>query len=164
VNALTLYDDFHVQTDTLEEQKQAYVVFKVGGELYAISMQNVKEVIFYCDPVLVPYSPEYVMGLINIRGSLIPIVDLKNIFRLTSDDDAIAKQIVVVKHGKVLVGFAVDSMCSSEEFCSKDVQENDEIFKEKLSEFIFGQIQYGKDVVGILNISKMIEETRIKKN
>lgn len=84
------------------------VIFKLNEEEYGVPVQNVQEIIRMTQITKVPKTPRHVTGVINRRGDIIPIVDLKNFFELVAsaqDDDT---RIVVVEVGSEVLGVIVD--------------------------------------------------------
>ena len=59
-----------------EEQARQYLTFLLGGEMFAIGILNIKEIIEYGSLTEVPMMPEYIRGVINLRGAVVPVVDL----------------------------------------------------------------------------------------
>src|ERR1700682_4005650 len=66
-----------------EQKVQQYLTFMMGGEEYAVSLLKVKEIIEYDTITEVPKTPEWIRGVINLRGSVVPVVDLAVKFRQT---------------------------------------------------------------------------------
>ena len=76
--------DFKQQGDQVEVEEYAqHITFLVDTEEYGVDALRVQEVIRYVTPVKVPNAPESILGVINFRGEVIPIVDLRKIFRLS---------------------------------------------------------------------------------
>lgn len=73
--------DLKVQTENKDQQVQQHLTFFIGGEEYAVNLLKVKEIIEYDTVTKVPKSPEWVRGVINLRGSVVPVVDLAVKFR-----------------------------------------------------------------------------------
>ena len=63
-------------TPVLAEQVDQYLTFVLGGEVFAIGILGIKEIIEYTHLTTVPMTPEYVRGVINLRGAVVPVLDL----------------------------------------------------------------------------------------
>ncbi|NLW23023.1 MAG: purine-binding chemotaxis protein CheW [Tissierellia bacterium] len=85
-----------------------YVVFKLGREEYGIDIMNVKEIIPYQESVHVPNAPDFVEGVINYRGSVIPIISLRKRFKLGSAEATKDTRIIVINLDEKEIGFVVD--------------------------------------------------------
>jgi purine-binding chemotaxis protein CheW len=92
-----------------------YLTFKIAGEICAVGIDNVESVLESERLSLVPGSPDYVSGLLNLRGSAIPVVDVKRKLGLGATEDGIGTSIIVLafEEGgkKRFVGALVDAVC-----------------------------------------------------
>lgn len=86
------------------------VTFKVGEEEFGIEIFSVKEIIRMLDITKVPKAPDFVEGVVNLRGKVIPIIDMRKRFGLDSLDHDKHTRIVVVEMEEVMVGFVVDAV------------------------------------------------------
>ena len=91
-------------------QEQQLVVFHVGPELYGVDIGRVHEIIRLQTVTRVPRAPSYVEGVINLRGKVIPVVDLRRRFGLPTAEHTRASRIVVVDVGEQVVGMIVDAV------------------------------------------------------
>jgi purine-binding chemotaxis protein CheW len=88
---------------------QQLVVFSLGTEDYGLPITQVQEIIRYSQPRTIPSSPLSVRGVINLRGKIIPVCDLKQRLALDAGDSAESK-IVIVEAGSVTAGLVVDEV------------------------------------------------------
>src|SRR6195256_1892014 len=97
-----------MQTATMQEQsvgapavgeERQLVVFQLGAELYGVEIARVHEIIRHQTVTTVPRAPIFVEGVINLRGKVIPVVDLRRRFGLPTADHTRATRIVVVEIG-----------------------------------------------------------------
>ena len=95
---------------TTEAEERQLVVFQLGAELYGVDIARVHEIIRWQTITRVPRSPAFVEGVINLRGKIIPVVDLRRRFGLSDVDNTSASRIVVVEIGDQVVGIIVDSV------------------------------------------------------
>lgn len=86
------------------------VSFQVGAEEYAVDIKHVQEIIHMQDLTTVPKTPAFLKGVINLRGKIIPIIDLKTRLNLSSQPPTKESRIVVVEHSAKTVGLIVDAM------------------------------------------------------
>ncbi len=99
------------QGRTSEDHEQLQLVtFVVENEEYAVDILQVQEINRMMDITRVPQSPECVEGVINLRGRIIPVVDLRRRFGIDSRDHDNASRIVVVEVGERVIGFTVDQV------------------------------------------------------
>jgi|SRR5690606_16501556 Chemotaxis signal transduction protein len=93
----------------VQDQAQM-VVFKLAGEYYAVDIHQVREIIRVPEITRVPRTPDFVEGVINLRGSVIPIIDLRKRFGLEAAQASDEQRIVVVEMEDKTVGVIVDAV------------------------------------------------------
>ncbi|MDR3592779.1 MAG: chemotaxis protein CheW [Negativicutes bacterium] len=86
------------------------VVFKLGREDYGISILRVQEIKRMTDITRVPHAPDFITGVINLRGSVLPVIDLKKRLDLPPGDYTDNTRIVIVKVEEIVVGMIVDAV------------------------------------------------------
>ena len=91
-------------------EEQQLVVFQLDAELYGVEISRVHEIIRLQSITRVPRAPAFVEGVINLRGKVIPVVDLRRRFGLPTADHTRASRIVVVEIGDQVVGVIVDGV------------------------------------------------------
>jgi purine-binding chemotaxis protein CheW len=87
-----------------------FVICRIGQEEFAIDVLSVQEINRLVEVTRVPKTPRYVEGVINLRGRIIPVLDLRRRFGLTTSTQTLQSRIVVVSVQGKLVGFIVDSV------------------------------------------------------
>lgn len=96
-------------TQVMDAEEQA-VVFELANEVYGVDISRVQEIIRMTTITRLPRAPEFVEGIINLRGKVIPVVDLKKRFGLAESDRTKASRIVVVDVGDHTIGMVVDAV------------------------------------------------------
>src|SRR5690625_5140003 len=89
------------------EQRQL-VVFELAEETYGVDIYQVREIIRVPQVTKVPQTPDFVEGVINLRGGVIPVLDLRRRFGIASQDASDDARIVIIELGEQLVGMRVD--------------------------------------------------------
>ena len=95
------------RTQTTEEQ---VVVFSLADELYGLDISRVQGIIKMPEVTRVPRAAEFVEGVINLRGEIVPIIDLRKRFGLAHHEDSVDTRIINVEMGDHLVGLIVDAV------------------------------------------------------
>jgi len=136
-----------------------FVTFSIAGEVFAINMSPVQEIIRVPEIVKVPKSPPSLMGLANLRGKVLPIINLRKVFELPEKNIDEASRAIVVDLGQPL-GFLVDNVSSVINAEETKIETCSEIKSIVKSDFLKGVI---KDIakfkmVMILDIEKVIEK------
>lgn len=143
-----------------EEEQSQYLTFLLGGEMFAIPILNIKEIIEYGSLTAVPMMPEFIRGVINLRGSVVPVVDLS--VRFGRKTDAVTKRtcIVIIEIDsdgeKQDVGVVVDSVSEVLEINRADVEQAPSFGARIRSDFIQGMGKIAGQFVIILNVNRVL--------
>jgi purine-binding chemotaxis protein CheW len=131
------------------------VTFEVAGEEFAVDILSVQEINRMMELTRVPQSPPEVEGVINLRGKIIPVVDLRKRFGMTVDERNDANRIIVVEvHGKV-IGFIVDRVHEVLRISSSIVEPAPAMVCSIDSEFIAGVGKLEDRLIIMLDIGKL---------
>lgn len=107
------------------------VIFKIGEEEYGSDIQLVSAIESYGGVVPVPNAPSYILGILNLRGEVIPIVSLRKKFGLPESEVNDKTQLLITKYQNMKVGFKVDSVSEIETIEEKDLHEMPVIVRTK---------------------------------
>jgi purine-binding chemotaxis protein CheW len=130
------------------------LVFDVGGEDFGISVEEASEVRNpgYIWPV--PDMPDYMPGLIKVRGEVIPVVDM--VRRFSIGDASGRRRALIVKPGGNKVGLLVEEVTGVLAYGSEDVTPPPPIFKGLRAEYIGGLLKKGEKVVILLDLDRLL--------
>jgi purine-binding chemotaxis protein CheW len=136
-----------------------YITFKLGDELFAINVSQVREVLDLSLVTKVPTAPPYMRGVVNVRGSAIPVVDLRLKFGLPQAPDTVQTRIVVLElelDGEpVVLGGLADSVHEVIELEPGQINEPPRIGMRWKTELIQGMGKRGDQFIIILDIAKV---------
>lgn len=90
--------------------EKQYVVFVLDGEYYGIDILNIQEITRYEAPTRIPNMPSYMQGIINLRGNIIPVINLRNRFNLRSSEITRESRIIVINLFDKKAGLLVDAV------------------------------------------------------
>lgn len=113
-----------MQTDST--QGSQFVLFKIGVETYAVNISETQEVLRYKAPKKIPHAPEHVLGVINLRGQIIPIVGLREKFSLEKAEPGVETRIIITHHANKVVGLVCDSVERVVFIPAKNIEEDPE--------------------------------------
>jgi purine-binding chemotaxis protein CheW len=134
-----------------------YITFKLGDELFAIDVAQVREVLELPLITRVPTAPAYMRGVVNVRGKAIPVVDLRSKFGLPPTQDTLASRIVVMNleldGESTVVGGIADSVHEVIELEGSQIEPPPRIAMRWRTELIKGMGRRGEDFIIILNIN-----------
>jgi len=147
-------------TGTADERQ--LVVFQLGAELYGVEISRVHEIIRLQSVTRVPRSPAFVEGVINLRGKVIPVVDLRRRFGLPTADHTRASRIVVVEIGDQVVGIIVDGVSEVLRVSSLIVEPPSPFVAGIDSEYLHGIAKLPERLVILLDLDRILakEERR----
>ena len=138
------------------------VTFRVGEEEFSVSILKVQEIIRMSDITKVPRSPEFVEGVINLRGKVIPVIDLRKRFGLeVAERNNDTRTIVVDCEGKI-VGLIVDSVSEVMEIDKENIEPPPRVNQGAGSRFIQGLGKVGKEVKILLEVQKILLEDEME--
>jgi purine-binding chemotaxis protein CheW len=135
-----------VQAKTAESK---VVVFRVGREEYAVSIEMVKEVITWIEPTPVPDAPSGVEGVISLRGDVIPVVDLGRLFRAPRQSRQADGRIIVMEVNEERAGFVVDAVSEVQHISAAMVAQPSPMLRQGS-----GQPNTGAMIAGIIKFAQ----------
>ncbi len=142
-----------------------YLTFTVSSESYALNVINVKEVQEFRELTKVPRMPDFMRGIINLRGSVVPVIDLKLKFGLGSTDKTIDTSIIVTEvelEGEaVTMGLLTDSVEEVIELKDSEIEPTPYIGTKIDTAFIRGMGRKGDDFLIVLDINKVLSTSEI---
>ncbi|MGB0370049.1 MAG: chemotaxis protein CheW [Opitutales bacterium] len=138
-----------------------YITFKLGDETFAVSVHQVREVLDITEFARIPNAPDYMRGVVNVRGSAIPVVDLRKKFGLPSTEPSDDSRIVIIElqteDEVCVVGGMADSVKEVLELRSSDIDEPPKLGVNWHSEFIQGLGKQGDEFIILLNMQHLFE-------
>nr|WP_051559811.1 chemotaxis protein CheW [Marinobacterium jannaschii] len=146
------------RTNQEEVVYHQWATFKVDNELYGIDVIQVKEVLRYSEITPVPGSDYFVLGIINLRGNVVTVIDTRQLFGLPAvpiDDDT---RIIVVEYNEQeVVGLVVDSVDEVINLPQNDVERAPNVSGEEGSKrFVQGVCYYSNQLIILLDLIKML--------
>jgi purine-binding chemotaxis protein CheW len=120
------------------EDEQQLVLFQLAGEDYGVDIYGVQRLIEVPEITRVPRAPDFVAGVIDVRGDVIPVINLKKRFGLDHTENAENGRIVIVEIGEQIVGFLVDGVSEVTRLSGEDIEPPSAIVAGTDTEFIAG--------------------------
>ncbi len=133
-----------------------YLTFKLGDEEYGVQILKVREIIGLMDITKVPQMPSYVKGVINLRGKVIPVIDLRTKFSLPQVEYTDQTCIIVIDVGG-MVGTIVDSVQEVADISGEEIEPPPPMSSEVNSEIILGLAKSKENVKILLDIDKVLD-------
>lgn len=137
-----------------------FILFKIGVETYAVEIGETQEVLRYQEPRKIPHAPPHVLGVINLRGQIIPIVGLREKFSLEPIELTAESRIIVTTAGGKLTGVVCDSVERVVYIPTKNIEENPDFANDGTRSSIRGvaHIEGEDGVIFLLALSMITAE------
>jgi len=100
----------NIAQNLAEDEVLQWVTFQLENETYGINVMQVQEVLRYTEIAPVPGAPDYVLGIINLRGNVVTVIDTRSRFGLPAGDVSENSRIVIIEAEKQVIGIMVDSV------------------------------------------------------
>lgn len=139
-----------------EKQQSQYVSFVLHREEYGVPILNVQEIIRYETLTRVPRSPDYVDGVLNLRGQVIPVVNLRKKFELPEKEIDKSTRIIVVEVKDRVIGMVVDEVSEVLPVDSADIAPPPPMGTHLKIDFISGMAKINNQLVILLDIHKVL--------
>lgn len=152
-------------TEVLPEEEMRICLFSIGEDTYAIPVDVLTEIIISQKIFPVPTTPSHVLGVINLRGSIVPIVDIRPALSLPSQ--SAPGQIAILKHGTMMLGIVVDNVAAVLPVPLSSIQPTtteagaQQPAGRNRARFLKGIIQRENGVAALLNMERIIDEIKL---
>ena len=149
----------------VETEIEQYLTFTLDGEQYAADVSRVREVLELLPLTKLPRMPEYMKGVINIRGSVVPVVDLRQKFGMSAVEETVDTSIIVMDVGdgekRMTVGCLTDSVEEVIEIMPESVEPPPSFGTKVDTEFISGSAKRDEQFIIVLDINRVFDEAEI---
>lgn len=132
------------------------VVFNIGNESYGVEIDSVESIIKMQDITKLPHAPEFVEGVTNLRGSVVPIVDLRKRFGLECEAPTRDTRIMIINLNDTLVGMVVDSVTQVVRISEDAIEPPPQMSVTANSAFIKGIAKFDNMLIILLDLKKVL--------
>ena len=143
-----------------------YLAFRLDDEEYCLKILKVREIIGVMPIISLPRTPAFVRGVIDLRGRIIPVIDLRRKFELEAAEDTAKTCIIVVDVNNgaknIRIGISVDSVSEVLDIKGEDIEESPAFGTNVDTAFILGMVKTKGAVKIILNIEKVLSPAELK--
>ncbi len=154
-----------MSVSTINETRQ-YLTFELDKEIFAIDVSQVKEVLDFTKITKIPRTPDFMLGVINLRGSVVPVIDIRKKFGMNISEITINTCIIVLEieydNELLTIGAIADSVKEVFELEPKDIEPAPKIGTKMNIEFIKGMGKRNDDFVIILDINKIFTQNELE--
>ncbi len=152
-------------TEPTSEREGKYLTFALAQEEYGLEILKVREIIGYIDVTAVPQTPHYVKGVVNLRGQVIPVLDLRARFGMETTDVTEQTCIIVVEFNqgnrKFSTGIVVDRVQEVLDIAGQNIEEPPQFGSTVDTSFILGMGKVGDSVKILLDIDRVLVDDHL---
>ena len=135
-----------------------WVTFKLENETYGINVMQVQEVLRYSEIAPVPGAPLYVLGIINLRGNVVTVIDTRSRFGLESCDITDNTRVVVIESEKQVIGILVDSVAEVVYLKASEIDEAPNVGNDESAQFIQGVSNRDGELLILVDLDKLLSD------
>lgn len=138
-------------------EMKKFLVFRLSTEEYGIDIQKITTIIERDMSIArVPKTPDFIKGVINLRGEIIPIINLRKRFNLVEEADTEETRIIIIKLDEIVIGLIVDSVAEVIELGDDSIENITNIAGDLSLDYINGVGKVGDRIITLLNLEKLV--------
>lgn len=135
-----------------------WVTFKLDSETYGINVMQVQEVLRYTEIAPVPGAPLYVLGIINLRGNVVTVIDTRSRFGLDSSEVTDNTRIVIIESEKQVIGILVDSVAEVVYLKASEIDIAPNVGNDESAKFIQGVSNRDGELLILVDLNKLLSD------
>lgn len=145
--------------DVVEKETVQYIVVSIGNEQYGLDISYVDNIVRMCKITRVPKAPAHYIGVINLRGEIVPLMSLRRKMNLEDDVFTDITRIIILKtEEQGLVGIVVDEVKEVIALAEDEIDRNTQNLQSDKTQYINGIGKNGDELISILEISSILDE------
>jgi purine-binding chemotaxis protein CheW len=148
--------DFNGQLNTAEQNLQQFVSFSLGEQDYCVDIMAVREIKAWTGTTRLPNSPDYMRGVINLRGAIVPVIDLRLRFGNGATEPTAASVIIIVQVAGAQTGLLVDAVSDIITVSRNDLAPIPELETENKNPYFSGLITVHEKLVAIISLENLL--------
>lgn len=156
-------DSYEIEEKSSSSETVQLVSFTVENEEYGVHISDVESVIRLPDITRLPQTPDFIKGVINLRGNVIPVIDMRERFGLETTEYLSTTRVMVMKIKNRLIGMIVDTVSQVIVLNNDDIEEAPEIVSGLSREYIEGIGKAANRMIIILKIDRVLTTEEIRK-
>lgn len=135
-----------------------WVTFRLDKEKYCVNVMQVQEVLRITEIAPVPGAPSFVLGIINLRGNVVTVVDTRRRFGLVPKDNDDASRIVIIEVNSNVIGMLVDSVADVVDLRKSDIETAPNVGTDESSKYIQGVASREGELLIVIDLNKFLSE------
>ncbi len=150
--------EVEVKKDTTNDEVLQWVTFQLEDETYGINVMQVREVLRYTEIAPVPGAPDYVLGIINLRGNVVTVIDTRSRFGLMEGEVTDNTRIIVIESEHQVIGILVDSVAEVVYLRSSEIDTTPSVGTDESAKFIQGVSNRDGKLLILVDLNKLLTE------
>lgn len=150
-------------TRSIQEKVDQYLTFELAGQYYGVEILRVQEIKGWEQPTRLPHSADYVQGVINLRGAVVPIIDLRRRFGLAKTEQGRTTVVIVVRvpgtRGELTAGLVVDAVCEVCSITPEQLRRAPQVIDSIDTRFVLGLAMVGERMLVLLDVPQLMSST-----
>ncbi len=146
---------------TADDPMIQWVTFKLDGETYGINVMQVQEVLRHTEIAPVPGASYHVLGIINLRGNVVTVIDTRLRFGLAQAEVNDNTRIVIIETGRHVIGIMVDAVAEVVYLRQSEIDMTPNVGNEESAKFIQGVCNKNKELLILIDLDKMLTDEEL---
>ncbi|MCW8880282.1 MAG: chemotaxis protein CheW [Kangiellaceae bacterium] len=155
---MTTEENFIGKQESEDDAVLQWVTFRLANETYGINVMQVQEVLRYSDIAPVPGAPPYVLGIINLRGNVVTVIDTCQRFGLSPIEITDNTRIVIIETNQQVIGILVDSVAEVVYLKASEIETTPNVGNEESAKFIQGVTHKEGELLILVDLNKLLGE------
>lgn len=147
------------QTKTSDDPVLQWVTFRLSGETYGINVMQVQEVLRHSEIAPVPGAPAYVLGIINLRGNVVTVIDTRHRFGLDPGELTENTRIVIIEADSHVIGILVDSVAEVVYLRQSEIENAPNVGNDESAKFIQGVCHKNDELLILIELDKLLTDS-----
>ncbi|WED21040.1 chemotaxis protein CheW [Vibrio sp. JC009] len=151
-------NEVEAKKDQANDEVLQWVTFQLEEETYGINVMQVREVLRYSEIAPVPGAPDYVLGIINLRGNVVTVVDTRSRFGLMEGEVTDNTRIIVIESERQVIGILVDSVAEVVYLRSSEIDTTPSVGTDESAKFIQGVSNRDGKLLILVDLDKLLTD------
>ncbi|AAW86321.1 chemotaxis protein CheW [Aliivibrio fischeri] len=151
-------NEVEIRKDQVNDEVLQWVTFQLEEETYGINVMQVREVLRHTEIAPVPGAPDYVLGIINLRGNVVTVIDTRSRFGLMQGEITDNTRIIVIESERQVIGILVDSVAEVVYLRSSEIDTTPSVGTEESAKFIQGVSNRDGNLLILVDLNKLLSD------
>ncbi len=145
-----------------EEQTERWVSFRMGRELYAVNVMCVREVLTLMEYAKVAGAPDFVLGIVNLRGNVVTVIDAHRRFNIPDEPVTEDTRVVIIESDKAVIGMLVDEVRDVIDVPQSMIQPPPQLQADQANQYIGGLVHLNERIYILVDVPKLLQDAQIQ--